>query len=658
MRTKLFLSALLLLSMLTTTAQSGSFTVSPAHPKQGETITLVFDPGKVLTPADKKIEGVAYLFNEKSNKAKEVALTKTAKGYTGSIKSDADTRAVAFGFTSGDKKLNASDEGQVVMMYDDKQQPVIGAENAVAQIYNSWGNYLMGIERQPELALSYIESEYKNFPENRIASRDLYFQLLNNVKKKEAHPLMLNELETIQKNRELTEKDYQFLSSWYTRLQQKEKGEELSAAMKSKYPDGNWKKADMERTFYNEKDPENLEKMFGEYVGKYPAKDEMEKSNEAYMKSHIARAYVVDGKMKDLEKFKKYSESLPVESKNASFNNTAWGMVEKGQDLEFAKQISWEATNWAKNEMSKPTGEQPAMRTKKQWEQDRKFTYSMYADTYAFILYKLGDYKNGMKYAKDAASIRKMKDPEYNDRYALLLEKTAPSPQVKKELEQFAKDGVAGKDAKEVLKRLYIKEKGTDQGYDDYITALNRYGIEKLKAELAKKMINEPAPKFKLVNLEGKDVALNDLKGKVVVVDFWATWCGPCVASFPGMQKAVNKYKNDPNVAFLFIDTWEGGDNKEKREQSVKDFIDKNKYSFNVLYDTPEKEDPNTFVVVNEFKVNGIPTKFIIDHEGRIRFKSVGYSGNEDGLVEELSLMIEMAGTPTQAGSGSGKKAF
>jgi thiol-disulfide isomerase/thioredoxin len=658
MRTKFFLPALLLISVLTATAQSGSFTATPAFPKQGGTINIVFDPGKVLAPTDKKIEGVAYLFNEKANKAKELVLTKTSKGYTGSVQTDADTRAVAFAFSSGEKKLNAGDEGQVVMLYDDQQKPVRGAGNAMALIYNSWGNYLMGIERKPELALSYIEKEYNNFPEQRTASRDMYFQMLNTVKKKEAHPMILKELETLESSKELTEKDYQFLSLWYPRVQQKEKGEEIAKTMKTKFPDGNWKKAEMQTTFYNEKNPENLEKMYAEFIGKYPAKDEMEKSNQAFMQAYIARTYASDKDMKDLEKFKKYMQALPVESKNASFNNIAWGLAEKDQDLEFAKQISWEATNWAKHEMTKPSGEQPAMRTKKQWEEDRKLTYSMYADTYAYILYKLGDYKTGMSFAKDAATIRKMKDPEYNDRYAMLLEKTAPPAQVKKELEQFAKDGVAGKETKAVLKRTYISQKGSEEGYDEYITALNRFGIEKLKAELAKKMINEPAPKFRLVNLQGKDVDLNELKGKVVVVDFWATWCGPCVASFPGMQKAVDKYKNDPNVAFLFIDTWEGGDNKEKREKSVKDFIDKNKYTFNVLYDTPEKDDPNTFVVVNEYKVNGIPTKFVIDHDGKIRFKSVGYSGNEDGLVEEISLMIEMAGTPTQAGSGSGKKAF
>jgi thiol-disulfide isomerase/thioredoxin len=123
------------------------------------------------------------------------------------------------------------------------------------------------------------------------------------------------------------------------------------------------------------------------------------------------------------------------------------------------------------------------------------------------------------------------------------------------------------------------------------------------------------------------------LKDKVVVVDFWATWCGPCKASFPGMQKMVNKYKDDPNVKFVFIDTWENGENKEKL---VSEFINTNKYTFHVLMDNDSK-------VVADFKVDGIPTKFVIDKKGIIRFKAVGFDGSDDKLMTELTAMIEMA---------------
>jgi peroxiredoxin len=99
------------------------------------------------------------------------------------------------------------------------------------------------------------------------------------------------------------------------------------------------------------------------------------------------------------------------------------------------------------------------------------------------------------------------------------------------------------------------------------------------------------------------------------------------------MQKAINKYKNDPTVQFLFIDTWERIPEPGK---DVQQFIDDNKYSFEVLL------DDKTTGVVDQFKVNSIPAKFIIDGEGNIRFKLTGFSGGDDPAVAELSAMIEM----------------
>ncbi|MBK8041896.1 MAG: TlpA family protein disulfide reductase [Haliscomenobacter sp.] len=99
------------------------------------------------------------------------------------------------------------------------------------------------------------------------------------------------------------------------------------------------------------------------------------------------------------------------------------------------------------------------------------------------------------------------------------------------------------------------------------------------------------------------------------------------------MQRAQNAHQDRGDVVFLFVDTWENGTERKNAQA----FIDKNKYTFNVLMDNDNE-------VVGKYKVEGIPTKFIIGRDGHIRFKSVGYSGNEDALVDEMSFMIELAG--------------
>ena len=218
-----------------------------------------------------------------------------------------------------------------------------------------------------------------------------------------------------------------------------------------------------------------------------------------------------------------------------------------------------------------------------------------------------------------------------------------PAKKYKQELEQMVKNGAATGETKQILERLYLKEKGSAKGYEDYMAALEKEPYMKLMEEIRKSMINETSPSFALMDLDGNNVSISELKGKVVVVDFWATWCGPCKASFPGMQRMVNKYRNNPNVRFLFVDTWEKGDDKKKL---AADFINANKYTFQVLMDNEDK-------VVSMFKVEGIPTKFVIDPKGMIRFKSVGYSGNDEKLVTELTAMIDLASQPAEE-----KKAF
>ena len=138
----------------------------------------------------------------------------------------------------------------------------------------------------------------------------------------------------------------------------------------------------------------------------------------------------------------------------------------------------------------------------------------------------------------------------------------------------------------------------------------------------------------------GKIVRSIDQKGKIIILDFWASWCAPCKASFAGMKLVVDKYKADPNVVFYFVDTQEHTDNYK---EIVMRFIKEKGYdSFNVLFDNTIKGSKTNDELAKKYNIGPIPQKLVIDAKGNLRFVSVGYNGSPSELADEISIMIEL----------------
>jgi len=606
--------------------------IIPEYPKQGKKLSFEYNQNISSLVKKPTVEVVVYLFSDLGIKALEPVITKKGTIYSGSILLDSNTNCIAFDFSSGKEKDMNGSKGYISPVFNKNNQPVGGYYVWASSLHNGYGEYLFGLPNDADKGLAVLEEGLKQNPSLKynIDFFSSYLNALSRAKKNEAAPFIVKELEGFEAKGNLNEAGFSTLIQWYSRDKRKAKADSLTTAMRAAFPEGDWKKNEAGAAFYKEKDPAKKAILFQEYVRKYPP-TEANKFQINNFKSQLALAY---GKAKDFKSYYNWSKRLSKEIVAINNNNLAWTMAEADENLEEAKKMAAEASGYTKNELQHPTEKKPDEYTTKQWEDQRKSSYAMFGDTYAFILYKLGDYKTAYPIAKEAATINKLKDAEYNERYAMLAEKVIPTAEAKKLIEQFVKDGVATAKTKESLKKIYIKEKSNDNGFDDYLAVLEADAKNKKREEITKGILEEASPKFSLKDFEGKFVSLDDLKGKVIVVDFWATWCGPCIASMPAMNKTLAKYKDNENVKFLFVDSWETVENKL---QNAKDFMKNKNFPFYVLMDNDNK-------MVSDFKVSGIPTKFVIDKEGKIRFKSIGFSGNDDALVDELTTMIELAG--------------
>jgi peroxiredoxin/outer membrane lipoprotein-sorting protein len=148
------------------------------------------------------------------------------------------------------------------------------------------------------------------------------------------------------------------------------------------------------------------------------------------------------------------------------------------------------------------------------------------------------------------------------------------------------------------------------------VTAVQPAQVEDDSPDAVKELIGKPAPNFTLKLIDGKTIKLSDLKGSVVILDFWATWCGPCVASLPHLN---DLYKELSGQGLKVIAM-----NLQQDADTVKAFVEKKKWTLPVALDTDG-------AVAQKYKASAIPETVVIGKDGTVKQVFVG-SGNEDAI--------------------------
>jgi thiol-disulfide isomerase/thioredoxin len=116
------------------------------------------------------------------------------------------------------------------------------------------------------------------------------------------------------------------------------------------------------------------------------------------------------------------------------------------------------------------------------------------------------------------------------------------------------------------------------------------------------------------------------------VLGFWATWCAHCRAEFPSLETVYSRYRNNPRVVLVAIDTMEA-DTARVLVPRIRQYLADARTTFPVLLDEGS-------VVSNRFDVQGLPTQVLIDRDGMVRNRRSGFPGDR-ALVEELTAMID-----------------
>jgi len=176
----------------------------------------------------------------------------------------------------------------------------------------------------------------------------------------------------------------------------------------------------------------------------------------------------------------------------------------------------------------------------------------------------------------------------------------------------------------EALETLYAKRFGSMEGFEAFTAGATATDADARMDKILGERIEDPKnmTAFAMATLDGDTIRSEDLAGKVVVINFWGTWCGPCVLEMPGIQEVYDQYETDPAVVVLTLSNDENID-------VLRRFMEREEYTFPVLLDDGYAREEN---------VTAFPTTWFVTPEGFRAFEKRGWS---DDLPQEFGWRVE-----------------
>ncbi|MCK0132139.1 TlpA family protein disulfide reductase [Flavobacteriaceae bacterium F08102] len=655
----LFVLGILLCFPVLSKAQS-NFSISPSTPQPGQLITFTYTPPDGLVTDTAPLRCDAYKFGMYHDQMELsyfpvnielIELTKKGNTYTGQVKSDVNTRFLSFTFSSGAMTYGYTKGGLGVLTgsldtnhnqgYSTLFYDADGQDLPYSNVFGARYLERLGVNNN-ELFIEMYERELAINPSSKVAVLPGMIRVLNTMNPELAKKRAQLELEKVFNNGMNSEEDYllagalfRYLGLYVAEKYFLERGKELFPSST-----GLFGIRRLQDKLTSETNP-TIQKQL---------KDQIEKLYAAASPGY--RIFVLN--THQIIYYKRNNTLTNNQKAEADFpfsfyGTMAWAgkidpLIDKKDptvltllNQHYAYTLTrWKSLKANRNQVPASSSEKYMTTTERWRDVNDRLAYLNYQ--YASYYNCVHEYKKAFRYAKKAFQL--VEDGNFmfnratkiNDLYVSLIEKISP-----KNSKNILEKSIAGNRyttaMTKKLKNIYIDQHKTEAGFKKYYRALIKSNNH-FNKEIESLLIHKPAPKFSLLNVDGEEVTKESLKGKIVVLDFWATWCGPCIASFPAMAELKAYFSVNDDVEFVFVNTGERNfSSYDELNERISNFLIERALDFNVILDAQHS-------MASDFTVGNLPTKIIIDKQGNIRYKVVGYETDSQRLILEMNTMI------------------
>ncbi len=625
----------------------------PFRAKPGQEITITYNPEGSPLAGKKDIKAVVYTYENYVWQVNDLAFKEENGIWKANLKLSNTCGMLSVKFKSGELEDTNNGFSFSQMLIDDTGRFAPGG-------YAGWGlmrasdfgygvkNYLEKQNISDSAVYFWLNQEISFHPKE--ASEALSVPFCQALFKMQGEPSLVrvNRVVAFLKKSPTEQNLMRLLSLYQHPLNNKTTSDSLEKVILSTYPSGDLARLKAYQQLNFERDFGKKIELCKAFLKQFPYRDADYTFNEKRMVNYtnVYLSMAIQAMMqKDYASLEKMSAELPAISIPTIYYKCI-DIAHKRKDVDDSQLLAPARAMVKRMELFK--NQRPVeywFLSPNEWavEYEKIFNQNL-ALTQIGILRNTGNFEEAMDLANRAQKYFMFKSAMLNNEQALLLDHFKKYDLLQEVLVKSMHENQSSPEMLDLLKKDYIRARGSENGFDTYVSGLKNPELaSKELDELKSIMINKSMPDWTMKDGTGKIVKFKDLRGKTIVMDFWATWCVPCKASFPGMKLAVEKYKNDPNVVFFFVDTEERSPNYK---QEIMQYIKENNYPFTVLFDNKlpaEKANDEVFNrICKAFSISGIPQKLIIDKNGKLRFITVGFKGSATGLADEISAMIEL----------------